>query len=57
MKIFAMTVALVFVAGCVDLEEHLAAEREWHMEHEHMEDGYDLEYLDDCAYYEELDCG
>lgn len=54
---------LVFVSACAsyDLEliEHLEAERDFHS---HMEyraaafEKYDLEYISDCLYYQDLNC-
>ena len=72
MKKVLITLALVAsVAGCVDseMQQHLEAERDFHAQMLHEQDrasheaylewlyeNHDMEYIDDCLYYEEVVC-
>lgn len=51
---------LVFVSACATYDvEHLEAERDFHSHMEHRDaafEKYDLEYISDCLYYQDLDC-
>ncbi len=62
---YVAIVSAIFLSACVspmyvDLAAHLEAERDFAYHQYHVQQaelkGYDIEYIEDCYYYEELIC-